>query len=108
MSLRDKTLHLCTCNGTMPLEAAALARALELAGPLPLRTQLCQKELAALTGGRDEDALVACTQEQTLFREVAAEEGKTHTLSFVNIREAAKSRRCWPPRRCPSPSPCRV
>ena len=89
MSLRDKTLHLCTCNGTMPLEAAALARALELAGPLPLRTQLCQKELAALTGGRDEDALVACTQEQTLFREVAAEEGKTHTLSFVNIREAA-------------------
>ena len=30
MSLADKHLHLCSCNGTMPLDAAALARALEL------------------------------------------------------------------------------
>ena len=47
MSLQDKTLHLCSCNGTMPLDASALARALELVGELPAHTQLCQKELAA-------------------------------------------------------------
>ena len=46
MSAADKTLHVCSCNGTMPLDAAALARALDLAGPLPLHTELCQKELA--------------------------------------------------------------
>jgi len=85
----DKTLHLCTCNGTMPLDAAALAHALELSGPLPLHTQLCQKELAALTGDVDRDALVACTQERTLFDEAASEAGRTHALTFVNIREAA-------------------
>jgi len=89
VSLRDKTLHLCTCNGTMPLDADALARALELTGPLPLRTQLCQKELAALSGEDDTDALIACTQERTLFGDATAEAGKTHRLSFVNIREAA-------------------
>ncbi len=89
MTLRDKTLHLCTCNGTMPLDADALARALELTGPLPLRTQLCQKELAALSGEDDTDALIACTQERTLFGDATAEAGKTHRLSFVNIREAA-------------------
>ncbi|HET9764879.1 MAG TPA: 4Fe-4S binding protein, partial [Casimicrobiaceae bacterium] len=89
MSLRDKTLHLCSCNGTMPLDAAALARALELSGPLPLHTQLCQKELAAFTGGADRDAVVACTQEQTRFDELAADAGRTHALTFVNIREAA-------------------
>jgi heterodisulfide reductase subunit A-like polyferredoxin len=89
MKLRDQTLHLCTCNGTMPLDAEALARALELTGPLPLSTELCRKELAALTGEGDQDALVACTQEQTLFGEAAAEAGWTHPLSFVNIREAA-------------------
>ena len=35
MSLADKNLHLCSCNGTMPLDAAALARALALPAPLP-------------------------------------------------------------------------
>jgi len=27
MSLADKELHLCSCNGTMPLDAASLAKA---------------------------------------------------------------------------------
>jgi len=50
MSLADKHLHLCSCNGTMPLDAPALARALELAGTPVVRTMLCQKELAAFEG----------------------------------------------------------
>ena len=89
MSLQDKTLHLCSCNGTMPLDAEALARALELAGPLPVHHQLCQKELGALTAGRGGDALVACTQEAEAFRDACDEAGHTHPLNFVNIREAA-------------------
>src|SRR6202521_5046985 len=89
MTLRDKQLHLCNCNGTMPLDAAALAEILELAGPLPIHTQLCQKELAAFAERSEGDTLVACTQEQTRFGEVAGEAGKTQRLAFVNIREAA-------------------
>ncbi len=88
MSLRDSTLHLCNCNGTMPLDAAALARALELAGPLPIHRQLCQKELAAFVDGAAGDVIVACTQEARLFGDVAEEGGKTRTIRFVNIREA--------------------
>ena len=87
MSLNDSTLHVCNCNGTMPLDAAALARALELAGPLPLRSQLCQKELASFVAGAAGDVIVACTQEQRLFGDVAEEGGKTQTIRFVNIRE---------------------
>jgi ferredoxin len=88
MSLQDKTLHLCSCNGTMPLDAEALARALELVGPLPMHRQLCQKELGALTAGPGADTLVACTQEADFFRDASDEAGRTHPLTFVNIREA--------------------
>ena len=89
MSLQDKALHLCSCNGTMPLDAEALSRALELAGPLPVHRALCQKELAALGERRDAESVVACTQEAELFRHVAEDAGAAHPLRFVNIREAA-------------------
>ncbi len=62
---------------------------LELAGPLPMHTQLCHKELGAFAEGSEGDTLVACTQEQARFGEVAVETGKTQRLAFVNIREAA-------------------
>ena len=89
MSPKDTALHLCSCNGTMPLDGEALARALELAGPLGIHRELCRKELAALTGERGRDALVACTQEIELFRDAAEQAGSTHELRFVNIRETA-------------------
>jgi len=89
MSVREKTLHLCNCNRTMPLDEQALARALELSGPLPMHTQLCQKELAAFADRSAGDVVVACTQEQRLFGDVADEAGKTQTIRFVNIRETA-------------------
>ena len=88
MSLQDKALHLCNCNATMTLDGEALARALELTGPLPVHRALCQKELAALAEQRDRDGIVACTQEAELFREAAEEAGVTRELRFVNIREA--------------------
>jgi ferredoxin len=89
MSLQDKKLHLCSCNGTMPLDAEVLARALELGHPLPIHRELCQKELAALTGRHDSEALVACTQEAEAFRDACEEAGHTHPIRFVNIRETA-------------------
>jgi len=93
MSAQDynarRNLHLCNCNGTMTLDAAALERALALAGPLPVHTQLCQKELAAFADRAGGDVLVACTQEATLFGDVADDAGKTQSIRFVNIRESA-------------------
>jgi ferredoxin len=88
VTLQDKKLFLCDCNGTLPLDAEALARALELGAAPRIHGQLCQKELAALvqTGG---EALVACTQEAQRFEDAAAETGKPRTINFVNIREAA-------------------
>ena len=111
---------LCSCNGTMPLDAGALARALELAGAPPVRTMLCQKELAAFADGAQGDVVVACTQEARLFGEVAEEGGETQTIRFVNIREtggwSAEARGATPKiaallaagRRCPSPRRCRA
>ena len=87
MSLAGKNLHLCSCNGTMPLDAAALARALALAGTPAVQTMLCQKELAAFAGRAEGDVVVACTQEARLFGDVAEEGGRTQTIRFVNIRE---------------------
>ena len=87
MSIGGKNLHLCSCNGTMPLDAVAIARALELAGTPKVATMLCQKELAAFAGHATGDVVVACTQEARLFGDVAEEGGKTQTIRFVNIRE---------------------
>jgi ferredoxin len=92
MSVRDKTIHLCSCNGTMPIDANAVARALELGGPLPLHTELCQKELVGFADRVQGDVLVACTQETRLFGEVANgvdHSGKVQSIRFANIRETA-------------------
>jgi ferredoxin len=89
MSLDGASLHLCSCNGTMPLDPAAIARALELSGVPAVKTMLCQKELAAFAGGAAGDVVVACTQEAKLFGEVAEDGGRARTIRFVNVRETA-------------------
>ncbi len=89
MSLAGKTLHLCSCNGTMPLDATALARALDLGAAPPIRTMLCQKELGIFADGAAGDLVVACTQEARLFGDLAEASGKVQTIRFVNIRETA-------------------
>ncbi len=87
MSAADKNLFLCSCNGTMPLDAAALASALDLRTPPAIRTMLCQRELASFADTAHGDVVVACTQEARLFGEVADEAAKTQTIRFVNLRE---------------------
>ena len=87
MSAR-RTLVVCSCEDTMPLDAGALARGCRGADVVRGR-QLCRAELerfrALVAAG---DAItVGCTQEAPLFREVAGENGGE--LSFANLRETA-------------------
>lgn len=78
----------CDCEGTMPLDAKALAKALG-GGDFALNTHLCRAQIAnfmnAVAGG--EPLLVACTQEAPVFTETAGEAAPE--LAFVNIRERA-------------------
>jgi len=88
----DRIILTCNCEGTMTLDAAALASA--GAGGRPAH-QLCRAQLerfrAALAeaGADAKDVMVTCTQEAPLFREIAEEEDFGGRLDFVNIRETA-------------------
>jgi len=88
MSLTDRQLFLCSCNGTAPIDAAALARALDLGEPPVVHSMLCQRELASFADHASGEPIVACTQEAHLFEEIAGERAKTQTIRFVNLREA--------------------
>ncbi len=87
MSVADKKLFLCSCNGTMPLDADSLAGALALPAVPGVHTTLCQRELARFEAEAQGDVVVACTQEQRLLGEIAQEGGRTTAIRFVNIRE---------------------
>ena len=86
------TTLICNCNQTMPLDAAALSRALD--EPLTLHRTLCRREAPAfqLAARSPNDLVVACTQESRLFTELAEQtEGvpplAERPIRFVNIRE---------------------
>jgi len=90
MSLKGKTLKLCNCNRTIPLDAKALAAALKSGAAPTIHTELCRKESGAFQATlRDSDVLVACTQEAPLFTELANLAESKSELRFFNIREAA-------------------
>ena len=84
MSLESKTLKVCSCNRTVPLDALALAAALKTDAPLNVHHELCRKDAGAFQAalGDASDVIVACTQEATLFRELTEK-----PIKFVNIRE---------------------
>jgi len=84
--MSDRTLFLCNCNGTMPLDADAVARAAGLPAA-PLHGAMCQKDLPRFRDAASGDMLVACTQEQRLLGEVAEDGGRVRAIRFVNIRE---------------------
>ena len=75
----------CNCNGTMPLDAKALG--------VTMHNSLCRQEVGSFLKGLDspESIVVACTQEASLFSELAnqAEKPLIAPLKFVNIREVA-------------------
>ena len=89
MSVNERDLHVCSCNATMPIDGAALARALGRDAPLPVHHAMCQRDLASFSGAVHGDAIVACTQEQRLLGDAADDAGRTRTIRFVNVRETA-------------------
>jgi ferredoxin len=90
MSLENKTLKLCSCNGTISLDAKRLAAALKTKQPLTVHRELCRKEAGAFQASlADPDLIVACTQEAPLFAELATAAQSQAKISFLNIREAA-------------------
>src|SRR3990167_6662467 len=90
MPLASKTLKLCSCNGTIPLDPERLAEALKSRQPLAVHRELCRKEAGAFQAAlADPDLIVACTQEAPLFSELAAAAQSQARISFLNIREAA-------------------
>ena len=90
MALEDKTLKLCNCNNTIPIDAVALARALNVAAPITIHTELCRKEIEHFSSAlKDDECIIGCTQEAPLFTELAEQSGARAALKFVNIREAA-------------------
>jgi ferredoxin len=82
------TTLICDCNQTQPLDPKSLSQS--LSEPLTLHTALCRREASAFiqaVQGTD-DVVVACTQEQRLFGDLAVEaQAKTSVIKFVNIRE---------------------
>jgi len=90
MSLEDRTLKICNCNGTMALDAKALAGALKLKQAVQMHTELCRKEVGSFQASlKDESCVIACTQEAPLFSELAETAKAATQLKFVNIREHA-------------------
>ncbi len=91
MKLNGKTVLVCDCEGTMPLDAKALARACGADEPPVVNTQLCRSQIenfhSALAG--DAPVVVACTQEARLFEETAQERGTQLPVGYTNIRERA-------------------
>ena len=87
MADRPRTVLICSCEDTMPLDGDAVRRACR--GTVIEGRQFCRAELERFrkAAADAETIVVACTQEAPLFREVASEIEGSAPLSFVNIRE---------------------
>src|SRR6478736_3720151 len=87
MADRPRTVLICSCEDTMPLDGDAVSLACR--GTVVEGRQFCRAELNKFRkAAADAEAIVvACTQEAPLFREVASEIEGSAPLSFVNIRE---------------------
>ena len=86
----DRTVFICDCEGTMPLDRKAIAKA-GIDGTVVECTYLCRREIDRFTdaAGRDQEILVACTQEAPLFDETANEIEAPARINYTNIRERA-------------------
>ena len=89
MTLADKNVFLCTCNGTMPLDADAIARATG-ASHAAVHTAMCQRELGALQGrrGRRHDRRLHAGA-AAAGRNRGRSRPASRSIRFVNIRETA-------------------
>ncbi len=89
MADTPRKLIICSCEDTMSLDKAALAKGCATSQITTAR-HLCRTELATFRSLASDGALtVACTQEQSLFEDTAAANDLAASLTFVNIRETA-------------------
>jgi len=91
MEIKDKRVLVCNCEGTMPLDGRALAKACGAREASEPATQLCRAEIQRFRDALKSATplLVACTQEAPLFEEQREETGSATPVSYVNIRETA-------------------
>jgi ferredoxin len=90
MADRPKTILLCSCEDTMPLDAEAVRKGCRGVN-IETAHQLCRAEFEhfrkiAASGA---DLTIGCTQEAPLFTETLAEDNDARTAVFANIRETA-------------------
>ena len=89
MAERRQNILICSCEGTMPLDADAVRRG--CGGEVATADHLCRVQLdrfrTAVAGG--EPIIVGCTQEAPVFSDVASENESAPPITFVNVREAA-------------------
>jgi ferredoxin len=89
MADQPRTIIVCSCEDTMPLDVGAVRKGCKAS--VLTAGQLCRAELdrfrAAAAG--DHDLTIACTQEAPLFSEVATAAGREAAITFANIRETA-------------------
>lgn len=90
MKLNDKTVLICDCGGTMPLDGSAIAKACG-AEKSSVARSLCRDQIGDFLQEAQSGAplLVACTQEATAFQETLEGAGLETPVGFVNIRETA-------------------
>jgi len=90
MAERPRTILICSCDDTMPIDADGVRRACRGTEVIEGR-QLCRAELERFRKAVADGAplVVACKQEAPLFSDVADEAGADRTPDFVNIRETA-------------------
>jgi ferredoxin len=90
MAEKSRTLFICSCERTMPLDADAIGRGCKGAA-IETANHLCRAEIGRFSAeaAKGGEITVACTQETPVFTEVSAENGGMVSLSFTNIRENA-------------------
>lgn len=90
MKIDGHELLICDCQGSMPLDGAALAKACG-ADKADIATELCgaQIDLFERALKRNAPLIVACTQEAPRFEEIRIDSGRDAVIGYVNIRERA-------------------
>jgi ferredoxin len=90
MTEQKRTLLVCSCEDTMPLDGTAIERGC-MGAKLKTARHLCRAEVekfrAELASG--DPLTVACTQEAPLFSEIAEEAAPDADIAFANVRETA-------------------
>ena len=88
MSINNKRLLVCNCEGTMEIETELLEKALELKSSLFKHSQLCRAQIEMFEKEirNPGEVLVACTQEAPMFLETTSATGNEHAnIQFTNI-----------------------